>query len=225
LPVGFYCFDHTSVDALYQSDLFLAKIAGKPAELGLWLDFEANDGGLGQSAVQGHVATWLHEVNQDRPETVGVYTAPWAWEPWTGAMNATAHPLWLAGYLPSLPRSPLQWGSAPIMWQFTDSYRFSFGACDASLFTGTDQQWDALLAGSNPLEDDMTPQQDALLKEIGLTVMTIASRQQLIDKATQARDSQFANIVIHGKSAPTDKAHWGLDQTGEALRKLTRAES
>lgn len=214
LPVGFYCFDHTSVDALYESDLYLAKIAGRPAELGHWFDFEANDGGLSQGAVQAHVATWLHEVNQERPETVGVYTAPWAWEPMTGYMDATAHPLWLAGYTEALPASPVHWGSPPLMWQFTDRYRFSFGACDASLFLGTDQQWAALTGGSNPLEDDMTPQQDALLKEIGSTVMTIASRQQ-----------QQANIIIHGKSSPTDKTHWGLDQTGQALRQLLGAKS
>jgi hypothetical protein len=130
--VGFYCFDHTSVNADYEANLYLAKVAGKTAELGHWLDFEANDAGAGAGAVQAHVSEWLNRVSAVYPGKVGVYSAPWAWDPWTGSMDGSRYPLWLAGYTASLPPSPAHWGQ-PAIWQFTDAYPTYFGTCDASV--------------------------------------------------------------------------------------------
>lgn len=211
LPVGFYCFDHTSVDPSLQAELYVQKIAGKPAELGHWFDFEANDGGLPPAAVQNRIGTWFAEVGQARPEMRGVYSAAWAWDPWTGRLDASRYPLWLAGYTEQIPASPAHWGG-PLMWQFTDSYRFYFGACDASVFLGTDTQWETLIGGSNPVEDDMTPQQDALLKEIGLLTMQMASRQVNDAKSGTAWQQTASGLIAHGGTG-----HYGLDQTGQDM--------
>lgn len=74
-------------------------------------------------------------------------------------------------------------------------------------------------------EDDMTPQQDALLKEIGLVVMATASRQETYEQAVQDRLTGFASIVIHGESkAGIPKPdHFGLDQAGQSLGRIETA--
>lgn len=71
-------------------------------------------------------------------------------------------------------------------------------------------------------EDEMTPQQDALLKEIGLVVMQTASRQETYETAVQDRITGLASIVIHGKSKAgiPEPDHWGLDQTGDSLGRI-----
>lgn len=162
LEVGFYCFDHTSVPSLTQANLYLGKVAGKPASLGHWLDFEANDAGSDPVEVAAHVSNWLGTVSAAYPGKVGVYTAEWAWGPWTGNADCSAYPLWVAGYTLSIPPSPAHWGAA-LIWQFTDAYPTYFGKCDASVFMGNDAQW---AAWTSTTEDDLTPEQNTMLTTI-----------------------------------------------------------
>jgi hypothetical protein len=199
--VGFYCFDHTSVNADYQANLYLAKVAGKTAELGHWLDFEANDAGAVAGAVQGHVSEWLNRVSAVYPGQVGVYSAPWAWDPWTGGMDASRFPLWLAGYTAQLPPSPAHWGR-PSIWQFTDAYPTYFGGCDASVLLD-------LPAGPSPVSIPTDWSDMATKDEIK------AALREVLDEGT-------ANGQVNW--ARTNKAILGVEQANfNALRAIADA--
>ncbi len=149
LAVGFYLFDHTDVDAAVEAQTYLDRVRGKRAELGHWIDFEANAGGLPPAAVARHLDEVLSRISSVYPMKTGVYSAPWAWDPWTGSHDASRYPLWLAGYTESLPPSPAHWAT-PIFWQYTDKYATHLGGVDASVFLGSEAAWAWLTTGAVP---------------------------------------------------------------------------
>lgn len=156
---GGYHFDDTRSDPDRSADAFLANMAGKKMELGSWFDFESNWGGLSQSGVRAHNGQIMKRLAAAAPMKAGIYTAPWAWDPQTGYADFSGYPLWLAGYTPSLPPSPAHWGQ-PLLWQFTDSYPCYWGgahSCDASVFLGTDEQWNWLVNGTTPTPPKPVP--------------------------------------------------------------------
>lgn len=142
LTVGFYHFDHMSVDPVAQANMYLQRVAGKTAELGHWLDFEGNDIGASNAAVEAHILAWLNRVKAVYPGKAGVYTG--AYFPWSQAINLTGHPLWLAAYTANPPWTPDTLGRPLLFWQFTDRYSTAHGAIDGSVFLGTDDHWNAM---------------------------------------------------------------------------------
>lgn len=110
------------------------------------------------------IASWLDLCAQDIDglfaRTCGIYTDVGGfWGPLGGAVNNPAfggRKLWMAQYqdenvhntLPTTyPKAPVPWTGFPLIWQFTNKFDIAGQLYDASVFTGTDQDWEALLAG------------------------------------------------------------------------------
>lgn len=151
LAVGFYTFWHPGFAGTADAKLFLARIAGYKAELGVWVDAEVSDG-VPAGQMLGRITEDLNAIAPSYPLKTGIYSAGWWWNPNTVG-SAAAHmekwPLWVAGYTAALPPLPTPWKQA-ILWQFTDHYAPGGGNMDASVFLGSDAQWQWLLTGSTP---------------------------------------------------------------------------
>lgn len=151
LAVGAYCFEHPGDASTNDAQMFLDRIAGYHSRLalGVWLDCEVSDG-VPASQILPRILADANLIAQNYPMKTGFYTADWWWGPNTiGSVQAHMEnwPLWVAGYTQSLPQLPVPW-THPIMWQFTDAYPTYLGRVDASVFLGTDAQWNWLVTGS-----------------------------------------------------------------------------
>jgi len=94
-----YCYWGADVHASLQ--LLAAAIAGLPVQR-IWLDFEDDSAphyGVQQELVCGWIADCLAAAEDLWPGMIGVYTARWWWEPYTGNIpRFSSYPLWVAEY-------------------------------------------------------------------------------------------------------------------------------
>lgn len=142
MAAGAYCFVHPEFGGTSDAQMFLDRIAGRKLELGVFQDVEVDDG-VDPGTLLARVMEDQQLIESRYPGHSGIYTADWFWGPHTlgsVAANVQRFPLWVAGYLASLPMLPVPWRSA-LLWQFTDKYPTYFGACDASVFLGDDAAW------------------------------------------------------------------------------------
>lgn len=149
LGVGAYCFEHPGFAGTADAQLFLDRIRPYQLELGVWLDCETSDG-VAPALMLDRLLEDANAIARNYPMRTGFYTARWWWDPNTvGSVQAHMEtwPLWVAGYTAALPALPTPWRTA-ILWQYTDHHPALPGGCDASLFLGSDAQWQWLMTGA-----------------------------------------------------------------------------
>lgn len=184
--VGFYTFWHPDMAGTSDSQLFVNKVSGHWHGLGLWLDCETANG-VPPYAMLGRALEDLHVIQQAAPMRTGIYSAKWWWDPNTigsVAAHMETWPFWVASYTSGLPVLPVPWTTS-LFWQFTDNY-MGLGI-DASVFLGTDKQWE-WLTGNNPVPPGPGPHPLAPLqetKDIQIAVHAVADG--IFGKDTDAR--------------------------------------
>jgi hypothetical protein len=148
LPVAFYNFVHPGFAGTADAQTFLDRIEGYNPWMA-WQDCEVSDG-VSPQQMLGSLLEDARYISHRYPMRTGFYSAKWWWDPNTiGSVAAHMEnwPFWVAGYTSALPPLPVPW-THPLMWQFTDNY---FGMkMDASLFLGTDEQWNWLMGSHVP---------------------------------------------------------------------------
>lgn len=148
---GAYHFARPSVgSATAQARYFVNQVGSfaNPGDLPPVLDLEAT-GGLGATALQTWVATWLQTTEQLTGRTPIIYCSPYFWIDHLGNSTAFHHyPLWIAHYTTGSPLVPGSWPTWTF-WQRTSSGSVNgiSGSVDMNRFNGTSQQL-ALLANT-----------------------------------------------------------------------------
>jgi lysozyme len=131
-------------DALIEADLFVRVARLKHGDLIPALDIEVT-GGLGVSALQRWVRTWLARVASQVGKKPMIYVSPNFWKTYMGNTtwfaNAGYRTLWIAHYNVSSPTVPASnWGGKGwTFWQWTSCGRVSgiSGCVDRDRYNGS----------------------------------------------------------------------------------------
>jgi zinc D-Ala-D-Ala carboxypeptidase len=151
LLTGCYTFVRPQNVGILDMQRFLDVVGLRPMPLGYWLDVEADDG-VDPATLLARVVEkakyvdglasrpgrFLHRSLVLESEDEGLRSSP------RRAVPAVAVRL-----LATMPTPPTPWTS-PLLWQFTDAYETHIGAVDASVWLGTDAQWDAWTGKPKP---------------------------------------------------------------------------
>ena len=146
---GAYHFGHPKDSATSQAKFFVNTVGSlKPGDF-LVLDIEAADS-KSPAAVAKWVGDFLSAVgslSRLRASRVFLYTGAWFWNPQAGGSSiAQSHPLWISGYTDYSRLSMAKGWSRWTLWQYTDERMVAgIGACDASKYSGTQAQLQALV--------------------------------------------------------------------------------
>lgn len=151
--VGHYFFNG-NIDPVVCADYFVANLLYQPGD-SLWLDSEA-EAGTGTVAWNPQKSlAFINRVKAHGLPAPGMYLNRSLMDgfDWSAVVAAGAA-LWIAYYNPAPP--PIRWWPTWTLWQYTSTPIDRNKAQVASLAE----------LGSNPLEDDLTPDQDRKLTSI-----------------------------------------------------------
>lgn len=115
VPVGAYHYIIGNVNITSQANAFLAIVAGKTLDLGLWMDVEDTRAGTKLSRKQ--VLDYAALV-----PSAGIYTSASKWQAIMGGVYLTDRLLWVAHYGATTPKLPDGWTDY-YLWQYTSEGR------------------------------------------------------------------------------------------------------
>jgi len=147
---GAYQFFRPTDDPTAQADVVIAALGGKytTGDLPPVIDVEVT-GGLGPTALQKKIRTWVDRVQTKLGVAPIIYTGTYFWRDQVGGpLSFANNPMWLARYT-SCPAVTAPW-TTWTFWQYTDSGHVPGipGAIDMNRFAGTVDQLLAFAGGA-----------------------------------------------------------------------------
>ena len=156
IPCGGYGFVteyHSVVDQVSRAYDW---VVNKDLKLGLWADFELENGA---DPLQKQTVHDYMQQAEARMGEFGIYTAKWCWNPIMNGAYYTNRKLWVANYTsfssPVMPIGFTEW----FLWQYKSTGRFPGYASDldTNRFYGTRTQYDAWIDGEEvPVTEPLT---------------------------------------------------------------------
>ena len=169
IPRGAYHFMHGRLSGREQAEYYLDAVdkAGgfAPGDLLPVVDAEWPKEG-GALFLINELWKYAEVIRQEIGVEPIIYTGAWYWNPIPGDKSqASASPLWLAGYTPNMPKAPEPWIDVDV-WQFTDKGRV------AGITTNVDLNrmivpLSSLVIGGRPSQPSEMPEMSVIRRIIG----------------------------------------------------------